>query len=225
MSTWFDESVTCPTCGLVQTARLAHGVHVARAPEVREQMFERTFHRIACRGCGGGFIAQRSVLYTDMDRRHWLQVARPIERPRWPELEPAATATFERAFATSPIAAELRDDFKLRLVFGFEELREKLVVWRAGLDDRVIECVKVLVVSREPALLRADSIIVDDVGADRSLALAVDGDRRLAVDGAVVDRFHDDPSLPERFPELFGGRFVSIHRLLGHRYRWAEPRD
>src|SRR5262249_22561095 len=32
--------------------------------------------------------------------------------------------------------------FKRRLVFGFRALREKLVLWDAGLDDRVVEAVK-----------------------------------------------------------------------------------
>lgn len=32
--------------------------------------------------------------------------------------------------------------FKRRLVFGFAALREKLVLWDAGLDDRIVEAVK-----------------------------------------------------------------------------------
>jgi hypothetical protein len=224
VSTWFPEEVTCPACGTVQLARLAHGVHVARAPEVRDQVFARTFHRIECTRCGRAFTGQRPLLYTDMDRKHWLHVALEMERPRWPELEEAAAAVFERVFATSPLAQDQREGFRMRLVFGLEELREKLVVWRAGLDDAVIECVKLDAITHAPELVSARAVIVDEVADDGGLSLVIDGSSRRAVPGAVVERYRDDPRLPSRFPELFGGRYVALHRLLGARYRWAEPR-
>ena len=222
MSTWFDEEVSCASCSTRFTARLAHGVHATRAPEARDMLFARTFHRVTCPHCAGSFTAQRSLVYTDMDRKQWLQVARLDERPRWPELEQLTDAVVDRAFTGSPLAAELRDGLKRRLVFGLEELREKLVIWRAALDDAVVECLKCHAMSKEPDLSRARSIMVDEV-VDGGLRLVVDGERVLEIPATVVDAFHDDARLPARFPELFGGRFVSIYRLLGQRYKWAEP--
>jgi hypothetical protein len=221
MSTWFDEPVRCPACALEQTARLAHGVHIARAPEIRDQIFARTFHAITCRGCAHVFVAQRPLIYTDMDRKHWIQVVLPEERARWPEYEVAVDDVFARAFIGSPLARELADRMRRRLVFGLEALREKLVVWAANLDDRAIECVKLELVRREPALAHA-TLIVDAIAADHALTLRV-GERTIAVDGALVEAFDADRRLPARFPELFGGRYVAFDRLLGPRYRWAEP--
>ena len=230
MSTWFDERVTCPSCATEQTARLARGVHVARAPEARDQVFDRTFHRVTCTACGVRFVAQRPLVYTDMDRRHWIQVALAIERPRWPELEEATGNIFERAFVGSPLAASLREGMKVRLVFGMEELREKLVIWRAGLDDGVVECVKVQAFAREPALSRAHRLLVDEVTADHLVILVEDHadqpPRASFVPRALADAAHDDYArLRRTFPELFGAPFVSTHRLLGHRYRPVEPTD
>ena len=222
MSTWFEESVRCPACELAQSARLAHGVHIARAPEIRDQIFARTFHAVVCRGCAKVFVAQRPLLYTDMDRKHWIQVVLPDERARWPEYETAVDGVFARAFTGSPLARELEAGMRRRLVFGLEELREKLVVWAANLDDRAIECVKLELVRREPALAHR-TLLVDAVAPDHALTLHVDGERVLHVDGALVEDFDADHRLPARFPELFGGRYVSFYRLLGPRYRWAEP--
>ena len=219
MSTWFDESIRCPHCALEQTARLAHGVHVARAPEVRDQILARTFHAITCRGCAHIFVAQRPLIYTDMDRRHWVQVALPEERARWPEYETAVDEIFARAFTGSPLARDLQERMKLRLVFGLEALREKLVLWQANLDDRAIECMKLDLVRRDPSLARAD-LVVDRVEGD-ALVVRVDGTRELVAPG--VAEWDADTRLPARFPELFGGRYVSFHRLLGPRYKWAEP--
>lgn len=219
MSTWFEEPIRCPHCAVEQSARLAHGVHVARAPEVRDQILARTFHAITCRGCGRSFIAQRPLIYTDMDRRHWVQVVLSEERVRWPEYENAVDEIFARAFTGSPLVRELQERMKVRLVFGLDALREKLVLWRASLDDRAIECMKLELVRREPALARAD-LVVDRV-EDGAVIVRVDGVRELVARG--VAEWDDDPRLVSRFPELFGGRYVSFHRLLGPRYKWAEP--
>jgi len=222
MSTWFEEQVTCPHCNTEQTARLAHGVHVTRAPEIRDQLFARTFHAVTCRFCAKVFVAQRPLLYTDIDRRHWIQVALEIERPRWPELEKATDAIYERAFTGSPLARELSERMKIRLVFGLEELREKLVIWNANLSDAAMECLKIDLVRREPALAHS-RLIVDRVAPDHAMLIRVDGARTIAVDAATVEQFDDDRRLETRFPELFGGRYVAFGRLTGHRYRWAEP--
>jgi hypothetical protein len=222
VSTWFDESIRCPHCELEQVARLAHGVHVARAPEVRDQVLARTFHAVTCSGCAGAFVAQRPLIYTDIDRKHWIQVALEDERPRWPELEAAVMTVFERAFTGSPLARDIAERMKVRLVFGLEDLREKLVIWAANLDDAVIECLKVELIRRDPALLRS-RLVVDTIGTDGTLSIRADGQRVLIIDGTTVTQFESDPRLPTRFPELFGGTYVCLDRLTGHRYRWAEP--
>jgi len=224
MSTWFDEPVTCPSCSATQTARLAHGVHVSRAPEIRDQLFARTFHAITCRDCGFVFVAQRPLVYTDMDRKHWVQVALENERPRWPELEVAVDKIYERAFTGSPLARELSERMTIRLVFGLEELREKLVIWNANLSDAAMECVKVDLIRRDPQLAHS-RLLVDSVTNDHTLAVRVDGSKTLLVAGATVNAFDEDRRLETRFPELFGGRYVNVDRLTGPRYRWAEPRD
>jgi hypothetical protein len=230
MSTWFDEEVTCPACGATQTARLARGIHVSRAPEAREQVFERTFHRVTCKQCSVRFVAKRPFVYTDMDRKHWLQVALADERPRWPELEGLADQVFDRAFTGSPLAEAQRDGFKIRLVFGLEELREKLVIWRAGLDDAIIEAVKLQMFALDPALSRAHRIVLDTIDERAGQAICFDADdqptRTLEMPRKLVDDAHDDFERLRRYlPELFGGRFVSTYRLLGHRYRWAVPAE
>ncbi|HEY5948909.1 MAG TPA: CpXC domain-containing protein [Kofleriaceae bacterium] len=230
MSTWFDEAVTCPACGVEQTARLARGIHVSRAPEAREQVFDRTFHRVKCTACSVRFVAKRPLVYTDMDRKHWIQVALADERPRWPELESLTDQVFERAFTGSPLVEAQRDSFKVRLVFGIEELREKLVIWRAGFDDAIVEVVKLRMFAVEPGLSRAHRLLVDELDDRRGHALCFDADERptrtVEIPRALLSESHDDfERMRRRLPELFGGRFVSTHRLLGHRYRWATPAE
>lgn len=228
MSTWFDEQIACPACGVEQTAKLARGVHVSRAPEAREQIFHRTFHRISCKACRVQFVAKRHLVYTDMDRKHWMQVASAEERPRWPELEKLTSEVFERAFTGSPLAAEMRDTFRVRLVFGMEELREKLVIWRAGLVDSVVECAKLQLVSQDPTLALANHLLVEEADDSSAELVAYDAEMRpinhRVISGSLLDSMHDAAEQLQRYlPELFGGEFVSCYRLLGHRYRSPTP--
>jgi len=222
VSTWFSEAVSCPHCGHEQQARLAHGVHAVRAPEVRDQILARTFHVVTCAVCHQTFVAQRPLVYTDTERKHWIHVALADHRPRWPELEDQTSDVFDRAFTGSPLAREVAERMKVRLVFGLDELREKLVLWGANLDDRAIECLKLDLIRQDTALAHA-ALIVDAVAPDHALTVLVDRERTITVDGAVVDAFDTDRRLPSRFPELFGGRYVSVHRLPCTRNRWAEP--
>lgn len=229
MSTWFDETIACPACGLEQRARLARGIHVSRASEAREQVFARTFHRVECSACGQRFVAKRPLIYNDMDRRHWLHVALADERPRWPELERVTSEIFERAFVGSPLVSELRDGFKVRLVFGIEELREKLEVWRAGFDDGVVECAKLQLFTRDPTLALAHRLLVDRVGDAGAEILVLDTNdmptRTTLVPRELLEAAHDDYERLRRYlPELFGGGFVSWHRMLGQRYRLPATR-
>ena len=225
MSTWFDETIACPACGLEQIAKLARGVHVSRAPEARDQVFDRTFHRVTCKGCAVRFVAKRHLVYTDMERKHWVQVASAEERPRWPELETLGADVFERAFTGSPLAADMREPFRVRLVFGMEELREKLVIWRAGLVDSVVECAKLQLVGREPGLALADRILVENADEGSGAELVIYDAQLRATDrrtlpASLLDAMHDETDqLRRNLPELFGGLFVSWHRMLGHRYR------
>ncbi|MCW5806551.1 MAG: hypothetical protein KIT31_29570 [Deltaproteobacteria bacterium] len=218
MSTWFEELVPCPACGREVRAKLAYGAHVARAPEVRAQVLERSFHRATC-ACGEVFRARRGVVYTDVDRRQWIQVSLEEERPIWPELEVATGALFERAFTGAPAAAELAEGMRVRLVFGYEELREKLVVWAAALDDAVVECLKLRAIERDPSLA-ATPLVVERVTGG-ALVFEPAGREPFTIPAAAVDAAHADMRLPPRFPELFGGRYVALHRLLGPRYRPA----
>lgn len=103
-----------------------------------------------------------------------------------------ARAIFDRAFIGSPLAAPLREGFKVRLVFGVEELREKLVIWRAGFDDSLIECVKLELVKAEPALALASRLLVDaidDSGADIDV-IETEPVRSMRVSRGIIEQAH-----------------------------------
>lgn len=223
MSTWETRSIPCPRCSVVATMRIAAGVHIARVPEVREQILANRFHRFTCAGCRESTQIETELVYTDFPRHHWIHVAPPDELGRWRDHEARLAHDVARAFDLgSPLAHPLADGLRVRLVFGIVALREKLVIWDAGLDDGLVECVKVRAFASDPELAAPGSrLLVEDVAGDslRLAWFASAGDRgpvrRFATPPVwLADTDRDRASLAARFPELFGSGFVSVARLL-----------
>jgi hypothetical protein len=223
VSTWSTASFHCPRCASELRAPVALGVHITRIPEVRDDILARRFHRVACAACGGTTEIVTSFVYTDFGRGQWILVATPDQLPRWRDWEAQLRRDLSHAFDRgSPLAHELADRLAVRVVFGCEELREKLVVWEAGLDDALVECVKVRAFASDPALAAPGSrLLVERAAPTDELELlwfAHAGDpvpKRSFVTPAawLRDTDRDRRSLATRFPEVFAGGFVSAARL------------
>lgn len=143
MSTFAARTVRCP-CGALRRADLADGLHITRLPEVRQKILDGTFHHVACYECGRVSVVQTKTLYTDFERLHWVAVAPPWLVSDWPSWAGIVSAEFDHNLrvAASPLVSDLAERFTVRLVFGLDALAEKLHAWDAGLDDRLVEGLK-----------------------------------------------------------------------------------
>jgi hypothetical protein len=142
VSTFRRYEATCPACEHRWTVEIARGLHITRLPHIREQLITGRFQVYECPACRSPTVFEATVVYTDFDRHEYVAC------------ETAASASWQAAIARHqtvfrdcfehgpPIAQEMGQAFKRRLVYGFRALREKLVLWDAKLDDRVVEAVK-----------------------------------------------------------------------------------
>lgn len=215
-------AIRCPACGAEQRARVAVGVGAGRAPEVRDDVLARRLHRAAC-ACGQAIRLEAEFEYVDVERRQLVLVGRADQLAAWPALEARLRAVVHRGIELgSPLVQPFAREVRSRVVFGAEVLREKLVVWEAALDDGLVECIKIRAFAADPALAAPGSrLVVDAVGADDALACCwfprADGPpaRRVELPPSwVADAYRDRGSLEARFPELFRGGFVDVHRIL-----------
>lgn len=149
MSTFRPHTVACPACARPMDVHLLEGMHITRIPDVRAAILDGTFHVFGCPGCGHRFVVEVPAIYTDFPS--WQYVAVDVGRP--PELGPVKAKhrrVFDECFTLGPPAAqELALSMRTRLVFGYPALREKLLLWDAGLDDRVVEGLKGDLLRRE----------------------------------------------------------------------------
>ncbi|GMV41532.1 MAG: hypothetical protein AMXMBFR64_32480 [Myxococcales bacterium] len=220
MSTWATRMVRCP-CGHELSAQVADGLHVSRLPEVRARILDGTFHRAACPACGELRTIEKKLLYTDFARFHWVGVCPQEWTASWSVLERELLAEFERVVvrAAPPMIQALAPRFVVRLVFGYDQLAEKLHAWDAGLDDRAVELVKLRVLARHPGLMRPGMAVRLLPGAERfELEVRVRGTSDIQRVGCgrqlydrVVARLDE---YRERTPELFEGAFVHLDRVL-----------
>jgi len=236
MSTFYTRQIACPGCRAPIDAWLARGVHATRRTDLRDEIFARTFHRCTCAACDARLEIEQHLVYTDFDLHHWIYVATERDRPEWPQWEARLRSDVAHVFSDhSPLVHGVGDLLRSRVVVGYEELREKLVLWRAGLDDALVECIKVRALADEPALATAGSrLVVDRVEPDDRLVLlwfadgaATDPQREIALRSSwLADTDRDRASLMSRFDELFHGGYVSFRRILdATNRRRAFPSD
>jgi hypothetical protein len=148
MAVFRQHTVTC-ACGRVFKVSLADSINVKRSPAAREAILRSELHRGTCPGCHERMTVEKPFYYTDLTRNALFKVLPRGERHTF-------KAASKRLDAVAKLVPnELTEGpRKLRVLFGMDELREKLVAEDAGFDDRVVELLKVLLIYEHPVLLR-----------------------------------------------------------------------
>ncbi|MCB9541704.1 MAG: CpXC domain-containing protein [bacterium] len=161
MSTFLPASIACPRCGEAFQSEIAISVHAERMPELRHALLDDRFQQFTCPSCLFPVRVEPSLLYTDFGRDLWVVALRRDGIRHRGALAASVQAQFDRHMRENcaPMVRAWADDFTVRLVFGTEALREKLVLFDAGLDDRLVEALKWDLARRE-SLLAPDALFV-----------------------------------------------------------------
>lgn len=223
MSVWYAQELVCASCHHAFSSTLARGIHARRIPHVRDQILAGALHHVRCPACNAIVDAHRDLAYTDFARHQWVHVSTPGALSEWVDVERYALETFDRYMVGGPPAvAEMAREFRVRVVFDLDELREKLAIWEAELDDALIECTKLVCLRERPAIADPKRRIrVRAIEADALQMAAVDLDHprvdvaRWTVPRAVLDEVTRNRADWEgRVPALFGRGFVALDRYL-----------
>lgn len=166
----------CPSCGAPHEAKLVQSINARDEPAVLERLLAGELNTLAC-DCGRVTRLEATLLFHDPGADYFCQACPGGE---------AAMAAGARAFATIGASSST-----LRLVPSHDALLEKVKLQRAGLDDAVIEILKVLLLaSRGDDLDRV--LLFSSVDRDsgrlswvlpdqqRSIASPLDGYTKLA---------------------------------------------
>ena len=122
--------VTCPACGREHDVTLVQSVNTQDDPEAKQKLLAGDFDVLACE-CGKRTQLVAELLYVDPVANLYIQVAPTDE----------AVAKGEQAFAKAGATGTQR------LVPSLNALVEKIKIDDAGLEDWVVEMVKVLLLA------------------------------------------------------------------------------
>ena len=137
MSKLDSATVTCPDCKDTFPVTYWGSVNVTLNPELRERVLSGDIRKHACPKCRQQLTIDSDLVYHDMKRKFMIcyQVqkdghSRPIDS-RVLEATPASMA-----------------EYQLRFVGSWNQLREKVAIFEACLDDNHIELIKLFVANK-----------------------------------------------------------------------------
>jgi hypothetical protein len=220
VSSWRDREIECPHCGAGQRVQVAIGLHITRLPHVKEKILHGELHRFDCTTCHKRIEVRIPLVYTDFERGHWIEVRPDEDIAQWQELAPAAAAIFDRAVMHgAPILRSRVETFTTRLVFGYAELREKVLLFDAGIDDRAMECLKLLAIRTDPSRFGfRDRLLVQAISGDELEIARHRGNDVVEVRtlrATAEDLANARTAVEPAIDPPFADPFVSINRAIG----------
>ncbi len=142
MSLSREEMITCPKCGHQSTFKIWQSINTMIDPEMKSAVRDLSAFRFTCPNCGNQAIIDYGFLYHQMEDRIMIFYAETdkdaedfmstFKKEKFPEEMQDILGDF------------LNDNYLIRIVRSQNELREKLAIIDAGLDDRIIEIFKVI---------------------------------------------------------------------------------
>ena len=142
MSFRMPEKLTCPYCNKTSTVDVYQTVNVTIDPELREKVFNKELFTFTCPLCGKQAILDMPLLYNDMDKQFLIQMC-PSEE-------------YAKGFCINNHGIDAmpkwaKDGYRFRAVVGLNDLKEKILVFEAGLNDIAVDLFKHLMLSSDNA--------------------------------------------------------------------------
>lgn len=216
-------------CGARVETQCCLSINAERHPQLRDALLDRTLHQFTCGACGAALHVEKKLAYLDLPRGELYSVAPERDRGDERALAEDTVAAWQLAFGRqAPVAVGALFDserFRVRLCFGLEELREKVVARDAGLDDLALEIVKaeLMAGNAEWAARGVRTLRLDHVEPDGRLAFLLEraSEPPSVLDvGVVAERARHDElarapwrDLLAGHPGIAWGPHVSLLRL------------
>ena len=197
--------VPCPHCKLEQETKLVQSINTRQSPELKARLLAGDLNMLDC-ACGKRTLLSATLLYHDPDREYFCQAC--------PGGETAMTAGAAAFQAIGAVGTQ-------RLVPSHNALVEKVKILEAGLDDRVVEVLKVILLAADNEDLNA-ILLFDRVDRDAGIIswIVLQAHRAVASPLAAYDKLAPTHGRRGDLPALSAWAPVCRRRRAGSR-----PRD
>lgn len=137
-TSFHKETLLCPHCSSEETVTIWDIVEATDDPDLRDRLLEKRLQVLDCSNCGRHYILDTPLLYRDARRGFSLYVHSALSA-----LTHTRSMQDQVALLDLDIPSGAEED-RLRICGSYNELLEKIHIFEAGLDDRMIECYKIL---------------------------------------------------------------------------------
>lgn len=131
MSECSKEQIKCPRCHYDSPMTVWNSINVSLDPDLKEKLLNGELYHWKCEVCGLEIDVPFGTVYHDMEHRFMLFFS------PWEEVEDK----YKELEIPIPSGMGIKD-YVFRSVFGKNELREKISILEAGLNDIAVERMK-----------------------------------------------------------------------------------
>jgi len=140
MSKHSMERIKCPHCGSEADFMIWQSINTTLDPEMKENTRNGDVFRHICKECGENTMVYFSTLYHQMEDHVMIQLNLGDNIEESVEFMKGIFRNDKGEIVDLDI--KLDDDYRNRVVTDVNSFREKLMILDAGLDDRVVELMK-----------------------------------------------------------------------------------
>ena len=143
MSKRSKEKLICSKCGKEGEFVVWHSLNAMLNPYEKKVLMDGNLFKYTCPHCGAVSTVVYDFLYHQMEDQTMIQLATSEEAV------PQSIEVFASLMdgELMPGISKMNADYRLRIVKSQNSLREKIYIFDQGLDDRVIELMKVAMIA------------------------------------------------------------------------------
>ena len=144
MSLNTEQSIRCPKCGQMKSMTVWQSIR-AEDTDLKADILKRKLNIFECDICGAQALYPEPLLYTDDEQKLMITFAPCSDKKTRDKL-------YAEIRDTSRKSGELEslDGYNLRFVSDYNDLMEKILIFDNKLNDKVIEFIKLMILSQEP---------------------------------------------------------------------------
>lgn len=203
MSLVQESPIICPQCEAEYKVPVWGSINISADPQLRDAIIQGRHFSVTCPECGYVSSIIYNTLYIDRDRKQIFCLV--------PQGAEDAGGEVERQAREAAGALLLPDDqFILRIVHSTDDLREKIIIFDSGLDDRIIEICKGVALSQVPDGLEVNDVRFAVIAGHRFLILYCKDEGEQYVTG--FDSFYAqmEESYGSMLPPLYIREFLTV---------------
>lgn len=147
MSLNAQEKIKCPKCGTLNDVTLWQSLTVSDSPDLKQELMRGNINVLSCTSCSTRALVPTPLLYHDEEKKLLFSFYPVNDADK-------AREYLSEIRESSRKSGELEEyrDYVLRFVSDYNSLMEKILIFDAGLNDKTIEIIKLMVLMQDESM-------------------------------------------------------------------------